>query len=142
MSRPKRDQLIRLVSEPALKAEWTAFCVDCQARQLSPKTLRFYRTELGLWCNWLTAQGITTLKDISPDVLRRWFVHLQQMRNAGGVHASYRAIKAFLRWAWAEYELDLPNPIAKVQVPKAPLELLEPVPMSSVKAMLQTCSKD
>ena len=69
-------------------------------------------------------------------------VALGKKRNAGGVHAAYRAIRAFLNWVGDEYEPDAwTNPVAKVKRPKVPHEPLEPVPLPDVKKVLATCRR-
>jgi hypothetical protein len=66
-------------------------------------------------------------------------LHLGERRNPGGVHASYRSIRAFLRWTWEENETDTCNPISRVRPPKVGQELLEPVSLTSLRALLSTC---
>ena len=119
MSETEKSQLIRPVPKAALAAEVAAFLIDCQARQLSPRTLRFYHTELGLWCSWLGAQNAISPLDITPDLLRGWLVHLQATRNPGGLHASYRSIRAFLNWYENEYEPPgWTSPLRKLSPPR------------------------
>jgi len=114
---------------------FSPFLVDREAQGLSPKTLQFYRCELPPFLDWLDGHELTA------DAIRTWLLQLSERRNPGGVHASYRAIRAFLRWLWQEYELDAPNPIAKVRAPKRPQELLAPVSLDVLKAMLDTCQR-
>lgn len=57
------------------------------------------------------------------------------------MHASFRAIRAFLNWAWREYDIESPNPMDKVDAPKVGHELLDPLPINDLRAMLHTCEK-
>ena len=60
--------------------------------------------------------------------------------NPGGIHIGYRILKTFLRWYDLESEPEnWRNPIYKVKAPKLNEEPLEPVELSDVRAMLDTC---
>ena len=140
-SAPSGRPLVRAVPEWPLLAVIAGFLSDRQVRNLSPRTIQFYRCELGLWCRWLVEQGATNTVAITPDLLRRWLLHLGQTRNAGGVHASYRALRAFLRWTWEENEIEVRNPIGRVKAPKLSQDPLEPLSIAVLKALLRTCSR-
>lgn len=88
---------------------------------------------------WLQEQGVSELGEITPPLLRRWLLHLGERRNPGGVHANCRSIRAFLRWSWEENEIDTSDPISRVKPPKVPQELLEPVSLGNLGALLGTC---
>lgn len=54
--------------------------------------------------------------DITPEILRSYLIYLESKRPAqGGIHAYYRAVRAFSRWAWEEYEFMTRCPIDKVK---------------------------
>ncbi|MBC7233113.1 MAG: tyrosine-type recombinase/integrase [Chloroflexi bacterium] len=143
MTEPKRDQLLFVLRKTELAQGITAFVVDRQARGLSRRTCQYYASELRHWQAYLEARGVHKLQDITADHVRQYLLHLQERgRNPGGVHCAYRVAKTFLRWCWQEYDLAPPCPIAKVNAPRLPHELLEPVSMSDLKAMLATCGKD
>ena len=138
----KGRQVAGLVPEWPLESEIGAFLTDRRARGLSERTIQFYDSELETWHSWTLAQGATELADITPDLLRRWLLVLGKRRNAGGVHANYRSLKAFLRWTWDENEIDALNPIRKVRAPRITQEPLEPLALSDLKALLATCDRD
>ena len=105
MSRTTQGQLACSLSAVALRLDVSAFLSDRQAQRLSVKTIEYYADELRYFLAWPEPQGVRDVRDIGADVIRRWLVQLSQRRNAGGVHASYRAIRAFMRWTWQEYDL-------------------------------------
>ncbi|MGQ9595246.1 MAG: site-specific integrase, partial [Anaerolineae bacterium] len=120
MSTPKRDQLILLKRSP-LDLDIAAFLVDRQARGLSPRTLQFYRDELRYFREWAQVLGVTETLALAPNLLREYLLDLARNRNPGGVHAAYRALRAFLNWYGQEYEPEgWQNPMAKVRPPKLP----------------------
>jgi site-specific recombinase XerD len=135
------DQLLRLVSTPAIQEEVTGFLIDKEAQGLAKGTLRLYRVELGYFCDYLIEVGVHALQDVAPITLRRWLIRLAQTRNPGGVHVSYRVLKTFFRWCWLELDIESPNPITKVRPPKVVQQPLEPVPLPDLQAMLRTCER-
>ena len=141
MSGPRIEQGIRLVSKSHLASDITAFLVDRQARGLSAGTVEFYRKKLRYVQAYLEARDVPSVQDVTPHLLRRLLIDLGQRLNPGGVHAVYRAVRTFLRWHWAEYDLRERNPIIKVEALRVPQHSLEPVPLPDVKAMLATCRR-
>jgi integrase len=79
------------------------------------------------------------MADVSPDVLRSFFVSLREEHNRGGVHTFYRSIKAFLRWYWEEYEIDIRNPIDKVKVDAPKVEPKPGIAIDHVEKMIGAC---
>ena len=131
---------LRLTTADAdLKTVIANFIIDRQAIGLSSNTIRFYRDELGLFERWMTGQGMTCTLAISSDVLRSYFTDLADRRNQGGVHTSYRAIKAMLRWLEQEEDGDYRNPIDKVKVKAAKVKARPGVPIENIQRMIDAC---
>ncbi len=129
---------IRPVSD--VDREIDAFLVDCQARALSPGTVRFYTQKLAHLRAYLSAQHLPTVQSLTAPLLRRMLLDFSQSHNPGGTHGLYRATKAFLRWYEREVEPEgWRNPVERVQAPKVPHEVLEPVSIADVQKMLATC---
>lgn len=126
-----------------ISKEIIAFIVDRTARQLSPRTIKFYQDELGWFSAWLAAQNppITHMPQITADLIRQYQIHLSQTRNPGGVHAAWRTIKAWLNWYAIELDDDSwRNPIRKVQPPKITSEPLPGIPIEHIKILLAVCN--
>lgn len=121
-----------------------AFLIDRRSQNLSKYTLKFYRVNLEMFSRYCDGQAVRTLEQITPDVLRRFFLWLEETgHNAGGVHGYYRAVRAFLLWYEKENEPEnWRNPIHKVKAPKVGKVILEPVSLETVSAMLETCGGD
>jgi len=132
---------LKVLESPPIARDIQAFLLDAQARDLSPGRLRFYRQKLRSLLDYLTDQGLKDIESVTPNHLRGWLVHLQRTHhNSGGVHACFRAAKAFFRWLYREGYLS-ENPVARLTAPRTPLELLEPVSLEVVRAVLDTCDK-
>ncbi len=115
-----------------------AFVTDRKVQGKSKKTIRYYAMELKIFLGYLDTQAIEKIIDIKPDTIRSFMVYLteKRKRNPGGVHAAYRAVKAFLFW----YEIEVEpsgwkNPIRKVKGPTINLEPLEPISIDNIRLM-------
>lgn len=120
-----------------------AFLLDCKARSLAQHTQRFYRVNLQTFIDWLDTQAVKTIDQAKPDLLRDFFVAMTERgHNAGGVHAFYRTVRVFIRWYALEFEpVEWRDPLRKVKAPKVDIEPLSPVPLETIRAMLDTCTR-
>lgn len=134
MSRDKINHLTRTIQEAIF-----AFLLDRKSSQLSPRTIEFYDLELGFFEDDAINKNIFTIDQIDPDFLRAHLLALSESRNPGGIHARYRAIRAFLNWLWNENELDTRNPITRVKPPKVSHEPLPGVPVEHIIRMVAAC---
>jgi site-specific recombinase XerD len=118
-----------------------AFLRDCKMRGLSAYTVEFYRAQLQIFVTYCKGKNIIEVLDLTPDLLRGFMLALETNgRNAGGRHAAFRSVRAFLRWYEAEAEPEAwVNPVRKVKPPKVTHEIIKGVPTEDIKAMLETC---
>lgn len=119
-----------------------AWLVSCRARNLTPRSVDFYREKLGKFLAFCDSLAITQLTQLTPQNVREYLISLENTgHTSGGIHAFYRTLRAFLRWYEDEAEPeDWRNPIRKVKAPKVETEILEPADIDSVYAMLDTCT--
>ncbi len=131
------------VQVSTLSQEIVAFLTDRQARGLSKRTVEFYRQELAGLRAYLEAQDIDDVLSLTADHLHAYLAQLARRRNAGGVHASYRAVKTFLRWFQVESDPlgGWANPIARVRAPRLAVRRGDPLPVKDFLAMLATCDR-
>lgn len=125
---------------PSITASFDAFLLAKEAEGLSPKTVDWYEVEAMRLLPELFSGG---LDEITPTLIREQLMALSTHRNPGGVHAVYRAGKAWLNWVWREFELDdvIPNPIRKVRLPTPRLEPIPGVTLKEVRKMLAVPSR-
>lgn len=138
---PPDTQRTSLKTDTYLLSWVEAFLKDRKAQNVSTGTLTFYRRKLKLFTDYCETQIITDITQLTPTILRDYLLYLDQTNhNAGGVHACYRTVKAFLRWYEEEAEPDeWKNPIRKVKPPKVPVEPLDPVELVNVEKMEGVC---
>lgn len=119
-----------------------SFLIDRKAQNMSAGTLRFYRFKLKLFVDYCDRQIITRITQITPDIIRRYLLFLEQSgHNPGGVHAAYRTLRTFLYWFEVEVEPEgWKNPIRKVRAPRVPVEPLEPVELETVQRLIEACA--
>ncbi|MEI7846669.1 MAG: tyrosine-type recombinase/integrase [Chloroflexota bacterium] len=118
-----------------------SFLADRKAAGRAPKTIKFYSSYLAVFVFYCEAQAITNIHQINPDFLRRYLLLFQKEHNPGGVHAAFRALRAF--FLWIEFEDFMPigwkNPISRVKAPKVPFVIKEPIAIEDIAALLDTC---
>lgn len=120
------------------------FLVDRKARGTSKNTIRFYEFQLRYFVDYCETQAVKSISQITPSLLRDYLLVMETMgHNAGGRHAGYRTIRAFLLWYQDETEpTGWVNPIRKVKAPKVPTEPLEPIPLADISQMVRACKRD
>lgn len=122
--------------------EWVGFYLtDRRASNLAQGSLRFYKQKLEVMEQFCRDNGVTNVEAITPDLLRRWLLDMEDKgHNPGGVHAGFRTARAFLRWYELEVDpRDWRNPIKRVKAPRMAQELLEPVELTDVEALIRVC---
>ncbi len=106
----------------------------------SPNTILFYKRECGYFINWLIKIPIEFMDQLTPKLIREYLDDLSTHRNAGGVHAGYRSIKAMLYFYDFEFEPDWKNPIKKVKLPPVKINPLPGIPKNDVEKLIKICS--
>jgi len=129
------------------------FLVERRSRRLAKGTLKYYENELNLFCAWLDAQGIMNLSEVRADTVRKYLLKLEETRNAGGIHAGFRAIRAFFAWIELEFEdsdelrpqgadgIRIKNPMKRVTPPKVNKQAREGVSVETIRAMIAACAE-
>lgn len=136
--------LSRLDERNFLTLAIQGFLLDCRVRGLSQKTIAFYDEGLRGFAQFCESRAIQRVTQVTPDELRLYLLHLQERgRNAGGVHAAYRAVRAFLNWFARECEPEgWENPASKVRLKRVMPDPIEGVSLEAVERMLATCGSD
>lgn len=117
-----------------------SFYLDRDAAHCTPATLKWYRKYLGALVDWLHAQGVDRVADVTPDRLRSYLVELQGKELAPRtVHHHASAARTF--FLFLEYEGLLPgdNPMRRVKMPRLPKEILPALTAEDVRKLLNAC---
>jgi site-specific recombinase XerD len=118
-----------------------SFLVDRRSQGLSSETVHFYKKKLNYFAKFCEGRAVTQVSQLTPDLLRRYLLELGEGHNLGGVHACFRTLRTLLLWIGQEeiMPIDWKNPIHKVKAPKLPNELLDPISLEDVHALVETC---
>jgi site-specific recombinase XerD len=140
----ENQPIIHKAGEDNLHAWIEAFLLDKRSQKLSTHTLKYYSVDLAKFSRFCEINSISAINQITPDILRRFMLWMEETgHNAGGIHGHYRAVRAFMLWYEQESEPEnWRNPIHKVKAPKLDKEILEPISMEAVSAMVDTCGAD
>jgi len=136
----KTQRIFQLHKPTSLQVWLRDFLLDVQAANRTSGTITFYQSKLTAFLAFLTTLDVTEPEALDAPHIRAFLVHLAQEREAGGVHAYWRAVRAFVRFLVREDALQR-NPLDRIRTPKVDEELLEPVPVETVQAMLATCGR-
>lgn len=79
------------------------------------------------------------MNDITPNVIREYLLALGESSNRGGVHAHFRAVRAFFNW-WEKETEEFTNPIDKVSAPRPNNHPQPVVPIEDVMRLVDACN--
>jgi integrase/recombinase XerC len=125
-----------------IKDEIRNFLIERKSRNLSDRTIEFYRDILTVFSNRCSKENINAVPEITATFLRQYIIELGETHNPGGVHAHFRCIRSFLNWYEVETDATIPNPVRKVKPPKLNSKPIQGVPIADVHSMLITCGHD
>jgi site-specific recombinase XerD len=109
----------------------------------STDTLSFYREKLTSFFYWCDKNSLKDISQVTPSDLRSFLLYLKQSNhNDGGISIYYRSIRSLFNWVWNEYDLELKNPIQKIQNPKVEEKFLHAASLSEIEKLLATCENN
>jgi integrase/recombinase XerD len=129
------------------------FLLDCEARALSPETVRWYRVRLGLVFRLLEERGVVDLEEVVVGHLREVVQVLlrsfacerhsrrpteEKLLSGPTVQGYVRAVKVFFAWAVRE-ELLEKNPAARLVQPRVSKPLVDVLDEACIVRMLGVC---
>jgi site-specific recombinase XerD len=127
--------------EVTLGSASEAFRLRCQAQNLSAGTLGWYKQLLKLFGRFLEERGITTVREVTPTLLRQY---LEAMRERGNstvtVERAYGGLRCFFGFLSRE-RLIPQNPIQLVEKPRVERKLIRPLSMDQVRLLLAQCNQ-
>lgn len=122
---------------PQISDAIAVFRLHCQSQRYSPATIDFYDNRLPVFVAWLEGQGVTDLRAITPNHVRAYIVHRQDIGGAPAyVHNIARALRSFFNFCVAEEWLDR-SPMRNVTMPKLPKKILPAFSGGDVAALLK-----
>lgn len=113
-----------------------AFRLRCQAQNLSPSTLIWYREIFKRWIRFLESKGVTLAREVTPNLIR---LSLEDMRDRGvssnTVARTYGGLRCFFGFL-ARERLIPQNPFQLVEKPRMEKKLIKPLSMEQARLLL------
>jgi site-specific recombinase XerD len=139
-TRPKLAVLDAPSPRQALHDAIEAFHARCRARNLSPRTLDFYRERLGCFTRHLQGKGLELAPEqVTADVIRDFLSAERERTSAATANHSYAALRALFRFLVREEWLTA-SPVEKVEKVRVPRKVVETFTPAHIEAMLATCN--
>ena len=141
---PKVQRTLSILEQETDIITWVeAFLIDRKVSGASAGTIVFYSAKIKVFTDYCDSQVITKITEITPNIIRQYLLYLEDKgHNPGGIQAFYRTIRTFLYWWEQEVEPeDWQNPIKRVKAPKIPVQVLNPVDLDTVKALIDICDR-
>lgn len=124
-----------------LDPAWREFLLVKEAQRCTPKTLGYYRYGLSGFIDSLKAQGVQTVRDITPHLIRAYLLSLARRGLKDTTqHAQARAIRAWLNWLVAEGEL-AESPMRRVAMPRLEQRIPDALTVDDVRRLLAACDR-
>jgi site-specific recombinase XerD len=140
---PKTADLLQIQVAGSFVEAVQTFLLDRKSRNLAAGSVRYYLSELELFRAFLEKRGVIDVEGVSSDEIRTYLAEVAKRRNPRGVHASFRAVRAFFRWYGREIMLEgWRSPLANIRGPRVPRNPLPGVPIASITAMIDACLGD
>lgn len=119
------------------------FLLECEARQFTSHTMRFYHGRLSLFVRWCDQQEPPPrLHEVTPVHIRMFLVDAQRRGlSSAYVHGHARAIRAFFNYCVRDELLDV-SPFARVRMPRLEKKILPALTGSEVRATLAACETE
>lgn len=121
----------------------TDACTELRySKDWTPQTTRWYTSRLALFLAWAMSQGVTTLEDVTPPLVRRYVDYLQSRPSKNGtkldthtIHGHVRIIRTLLFWAAAEGLIDEQIP-RRIKPPKKEDKVLQTLSDGQIKLLM------
>ncbi len=126
----------------SLKDALELFYLDCEARQFTPHTLRFYHQRLGLFADWCAAHDAAKLRALDATHIRAFLAELHGRKlSSAYIHAFARAVRTFCNFCVRD-ELLTVSPFARVKMPRLQKKILPALTPVEVRRILAVCASD
>jgi len=123
-----------------LRGHLDLFLIASKVDGLSKSTLTYYRYQLGRFVDFCIRQGAQELPDVSPSVVRLFFLDLQESGNKPYSLLTYhKAVKRFFNWLVIDGVLQT-SPMVNIKAPRCPQYVVKPFSTDEIHRLLTVCS--
>jgi len=122
-----------------LRGHLDLFLIASKVDGLAGSTLKFYRYQLGRFVDFCIVQCVTEAQDITPSLVRLFFLKLQESNNPFSVLTYHKAIKRFFNWLMTDGVLTT-SPMVNIKAPRCPQYVVKPFSADEIHRLLVVCS--
>lgn len=112
-----------------------AFRLRCRAQNLSSLTCGWYAQILKPFGEFLEESGVESVREVAPDLIRRYLDELRGRNNSGTIARTYGGLRCFFGFLSRE-RLIPQNPFALVEKPRMERKLIQPLSMDQARLLL------
>ena len=123
------------MSEVTFSRASEAFRLRCRAQNLSPLTVGWYAQILGLFGRFLEAQEVTLIREVTPDLVRRYLDDLRSRNSSGTIARTYCGLRCFFGFLSRE-RLIPASPFILVEKPRMERKLVHPLSIEQARLLL------
>lgn len=125
-----------------LDSAFELFLLDGKSRQFSEHTIRFYNGRLSLFLKWCESRNATHLHQITPHLIRRYLVDMQERKlSSAYIHSHARAIRTYLNYCVRD-ELITASPFDKVKMPLLEHPIKSALTAAEIGRILRACETE
>jgi integrase/recombinase XerD len=122
--------------ESAIK-EWL---VECQCRNYTDRTLRGYRTNLNIFCNYCKKNGVTEMEDVDLAIIKQ-FTHamIANKKKATYINAILKSVKSWVTYHYDENNASFNPRVKKFNWCREEKNVVKPFTKKQIKIILDNC---
>jgi site-specific recombinase XerC len=115
-----------------------SFRLDLRLRNRSPNTVVAYMESAVRIGDWMRAAGLTSVREVTRDHVRRWLDELLTAVSAQTARRHYSGARQWFTWMHAEDEIPV-NPFAGIPQPAVPEKMTEVPDAIDLTRLLKAC---
>lgn len=117
--------------------EYELFLFSRTIKNCSDGTIKFYRDKKSLIVDWFSSRNLHDLSKITHQDIRLFLGAYQRGHTPNGVFKLFSVFRTFINWYWEEYDLEIRNPITKIEVAKHKLKPVPGITLPEINAMIE-----
>ena len=127
---------------PTVEESYSDFLVSRKGSGCTEATIRTYRDTLKPFITFCNLHNKLKLSEVDSFFVNQYFANMSDDGHGiGGLHAYYRNLRTFLRWAWNSYNFDSEVPTNTAKVKNPPQNPIPGVPEDAFRKILDAASK-
>lgn len=102
----------------AISENYDLFIFSRSIGNCSLGTIKFYRDKKNVIVPWFEQRRLHDLSLLTANHIRQFLNDYRSNHTDSGTFKVFSVFRTFINWFWDEYDIDILNPISKVNVPR------------------------